>query len=159
MSLVTCMGTLSLQLHFGHLSLPVIASLEQSTDFHRVFHQTTSSHPVCTISLHRLPASQHLLSLTHRPHDLLPFARPPLRLLCDSHIHSHFYLALRQLTSTIKDLHPSPQNPHKRATMPVPWNAENDQRLLLLIIDSVKCDYEALAGAWKKKYGTSSTYS
>lgn len=37
--------------------------------------------------------------------------------------------------------------------MPVKWDAANDQRLLLLIIDSVSYDKDELARKWAEKYG------
>jgi len=37
--------------------------------------------------------------------------------------------------------------------MATKWTAERDQRLLLLLVESVKVDGNAVAAAWKTKYG------
>jgi len=37
--------------------------------------------------------------------------------------------------------------------MPAKWTAERDQRLLLLALDQVKVDANAVAAAWKTNYG------
>lgn len=44
---------------------------------------------------------------------------------------------------------PNPSQPN----MPVKWTAERDQRLLLLVLDQVKVDANAVAAAWKANYG------
>jgi len=38
--------------------------------------------------------------------------------------------------------------------MPVQWTAEQDQRLLLLVLSIHKVDNARIAKAWKGKYGT-----
>ena len=37
--------------------------------------------------------------------------------------------------------------------MPTTWTAERDQRLLLLLVEQVKVNGDAVAAAWKTKYG------
>jgi hypothetical protein len=37
--------------------------------------------------------------------------------------------------------------------MPAIWTAERDQRLLLLLVEQVKVDGNAVAAAWKTNYG------
>ena len=37
--------------------------------------------------------------------------------------------------------------------MPNKWTAERDQRLLLLLVDQVKVNGDAVAAAWQTQYG------
>ena len=36
---------------------------------------------------------------------------------------------------------------------PAKWTAERDQRLLLLLVDQIKVNGDAVAAAWQVKYG------
>ena len=36
--------------------------------------------------------------------------------------------------------------------MPMKWTAEQDQKLLMLIIDTVKPDFKTIATEWEKRY-------
>jgi hypothetical protein len=37
--------------------------------------------------------------------------------------------------------------------MGITWTADRDQKLFLLLVDQIKVDGNALAAAWKAKYG------
>ena len=56
------------------------------------------------------------------------------------------------LTPTSDNPNPPKPNP-TRPNMPTTWTAERDQRLLLLLVEQVKVNGDAVAAAWKTKYG------
>ena len=65
-------------------------------------------------------------------------------------------LALKKSSLFLAGLHTHIQQPNLnpiRPNMPTTWTAERDQRLLLLLVEQVKVNGDAVAAAWKTKYG------